>query len=199
MSESREALLAAAAEEFAQYGLHGARIRAIVARAGVNERMIYHHFGSKEGLYGAVMDEQRRAIAEAWWPALEKAREMEPLEGMRYVLRSSLDLAIAHPHRSALFLQEQLAGHFGTLHPTSPEQLPAQIRELYERGQRDGVFRKDLPFVLAYSTAIGSIMAMGATSAKSFEFLAPVLAMGEDRAKELVIDQFVQGMTPPSN
>ena len=90
MSESREALLAAAAEEFAQFGLHGARIRAIVARAGVNERMIYHHFGSKENLYGAVMDDQRRAVAQAWWPSLEKAQTMEPLEGMRYALRASL-------------------------------------------------------------------------------------------------------------
>ncbi|MFI5955088.1 TetR/AcrR family transcriptional regulator [Cryptosporangium sp. NPDC051539] len=199
MSESRAALLAAAAEEFAQYGLHGARIRAIVARAGVNERMIYHHFGSKEGLYGAVMDDQRRAIAQAWWPALEKAQTMEPLEGMRYGLRSYLDLAMAHPHRSALFMQEQLAGQFGTLHPTSPDQLPAPIRELYERGQRDGVFRADLPFALAYGTAVGSIVAMGATSSRTLEWLAPTLSIDEDRAKELVVDLFVQGMTSPAS
>ncbi|EXG80187.1 TetR/AcrR family transcriptional regulator [Cryptosporangium arvum] len=197
MADSREALLAAAAEEFAQFGLHGARIRAIVAKAGVNERMIYHHFGSKEGLYGAVMDDQRRAVAQAWWPALEKARTMEPVEGMRFALRASLDLAMNHPHRSALFLQEQLAGHFGTLHPTSAAQLPAPLRELYERGQQDGAFRADLPFELAYSTAIGSIFAMGATSARSFERLVPMIHLDEERAKELVIDQFVQGMTQP--
>ena len=197
MSASKEALLAAAAEEFAQFGLHGARIRAIVQRAGVNERMIYHHFGSKEGLYGAVMDDQRRAIGEAWWPVLERAQSMEPIAGMRFALRTALDLATSHPHRSALFLQEQLAGTFGTMHPTSADQLPAPLRDLYERGQRDGIFRSDLPFVLAYSIAIGAIFAMGATSAKTFERLASMLPLDQERAKELVIDQFVQSMTPP--
>ncbi|MFG1921350.1 TetR/AcrR family transcriptional regulator [Cryptosporangium sp. NPDC048952] len=197
MADSREALLAAAAEEFAQFGLHGARIRAIVAKAGVNERMIYHHFGNKEGLYGAVMDDQRRAVAQAWWPALEKAQTMEPIEGMRYALRASLEITLTHPYRSALFIQEQLAGHFGTLHPTTIDQLPAPLRDLYERGQHDGVFRADLPFAIAYSTAIGSIFAMGATSGQTFNRLVNLLNVDEEFAKDLIIDQFVQGMTPP--
>ncbi len=56
MPDSRSALLVAAAEEFARRGLQGTRVQAIVKRAGVNERMIYHHFGNKEGLYRAVLE-----------------------------------------------------------------------------------------------------------------------------------------------
>lgn len=51
-SESRPILLAAAAEQFAKYGSRGTRVQDIVNAAGINQRMIYHHFGSKEGFSG---------------------------------------------------------------------------------------------------------------------------------------------------
>lgn len=53
---SRERLLAAAEEIFAEQGFDGARVEQIAAEAGVNIRMLYHHFGSKEGLVQAVRD-----------------------------------------------------------------------------------------------------------------------------------------------
>ena len=53
---TRSALLKAATREFARYGLDGARVDRIVARAGCNARMLYHYFGSKEDLYVAVLE-----------------------------------------------------------------------------------------------------------------------------------------------
>ena len=53
--DTRQVLLDAASEELARHGLRGARMHVIVERAGINERMIYHHFGSKVGLYEAVL------------------------------------------------------------------------------------------------------------------------------------------------
>ena len=48
-------ILSAAEEIFSQKGLYGARIDEIAEAAGCNKRMIYAHFGSKEGLYTAVL------------------------------------------------------------------------------------------------------------------------------------------------
>src|SRR3954451_12770172 len=53
---SRERLLEAALEEFADKGYAGARVDAIAVRAGLNKQLISHHFGGKEGLYRAVME-----------------------------------------------------------------------------------------------------------------------------------------------
>jgi AcrR family transcriptional regulator len=53
---SRERLLEAALEEFADKGFAGARVEAIAGRAGLNKQLISHHFGGKEGLYRAVME-----------------------------------------------------------------------------------------------------------------------------------------------
>ena len=41
--------------EFSRHGLAGARVEAIARRAGVNKRMIYHYFESKEGLFRHLM------------------------------------------------------------------------------------------------------------------------------------------------
>src|SRR5437763_9825109 len=55
---SRERILDAAVEEFAANGYAGARVEAIARRAGLNKQLISHHFGGKEGLYRAVMEER---------------------------------------------------------------------------------------------------------------------------------------------
>jgi AcrR family transcriptional regulator len=58
-------LLRAATEEFAEYGLAGARIDRIADRAGANKRLIYVYFGDKDRLFDAVVDDQARAVLDA--------------------------------------------------------------------------------------------------------------------------------------
>lgn len=58
-------LLEAAAEEFAEHGLAGARVDRIAPRAGVNKERLYSYFGSKERLFGAVLTDRLRELARA--------------------------------------------------------------------------------------------------------------------------------------
>ena len=58
LNRTRERIMAAAQKEFAASGLAGARTDAIACRARVNERMIFYCFGSKEGLYRAVLEQE---------------------------------------------------------------------------------------------------------------------------------------------
>jgi AcrR family transcriptional regulator len=55
--ESRAAILRAAAGEFAEYGIAGARTDAIAREAKVNKALLYYYFKDKETLYGAVLDQ----------------------------------------------------------------------------------------------------------------------------------------------
>lgn len=48
-------IVQAALDEFAEFGLHGARVDRIAENAGVNKAMIYYHFKSKENLYHKVL------------------------------------------------------------------------------------------------------------------------------------------------
>ena len=49
-------LLRAATDEFATYGIAGARVDRIAAAAGANKSLIYAYFGNKDGLFDAVFD-----------------------------------------------------------------------------------------------------------------------------------------------
>lgn len=58
---TRARILAAGERAFAAKGIAGARVDAIAAQARSNKRMLYYYFGSKEGLFRAVL-ESRLAV-----------------------------------------------------------------------------------------------------------------------------------------
>ena len=68
-ASGRERILEHAIDAFTRSGLAGARVDAIAAAAGVNKRMIYHYFGSKQGLYRAALDAAPGSAADASAPA----------------------------------------------------------------------------------------------------------------------------------
>jgi AcrR family transcriptional regulator len=62
-------ILGAARDEFAQHGWAGTTIRAIARAADVDPALVYHYFGSKEGLLDAATNPPQRwlaAVASTW-------------------------------------------------------------------------------------------------------------------------------------
>src|SRR5580704_18641733 len=55
--ESRASILNAAAQEFAEIGIAGARTDAIARVARVNKALLYYYFKDKEALYDAVVEQ----------------------------------------------------------------------------------------------------------------------------------------------
>lgn len=53
---TREAILAAAREQFTEHGYKGATLRAIAGQAGVDPGLIRHFFGDKDGLFSAALE-----------------------------------------------------------------------------------------------------------------------------------------------
>lgn len=198
MTDSRAALLAAAAEEFARHGSKGARVQAIVQRAGVNERMIYHHFGSKDGLYAAVLEAQAHGLVDAWRQIIDTATAMEPYQGMRTVLVGFADAYWARPLLVGLTLHEALGG-WRTLPPPTADTAPfPQLRALYERGQRQGVFRADCPFEVAHGVAMCALVGSVVLAPRGAKVLAGA-GLDADLAKlrDQVVGQLLDGMTGP--
>jgi len=197
MTDSRTRLLDAAAEEFARHGLKGTRVQSIVQRAGVNERMIYHHFGSKDGLYAAVVDHLRRRAGTAMAALLAEAELLPPYLAMRRVLTGMFDGFRADPYLPAIFAHEGLSGQDVAPFPTTQE-LPPGLRAIYEAGQRDGVFRPDLPFEIAYLTSIGAIVGLAGWFAPRFAgSLGPGPWTDPVHLRDQIIGQLVDGLTGP--
>ncbi|WP_150462964.1 TetR/AcrR family transcriptional regulator [Nesterenkonia ebinurensis] len=61
---TKRALLTAGRAEFARSGLAGGRIDRIAAEAGVNKQRIYAYYGSKNGLFSAVLAEALNDLLE---------------------------------------------------------------------------------------------------------------------------------------
>jgi AcrR family transcriptional regulator len=76
-------ILAAATEEFAEYGIAGARVDRIALNAKSNKQLIYRYFGTKQGLYEAVVD---RLVTSAR-ASIEEDRSRSPsfLESRQFV------------------------------------------------------------------------------------------------------------------
>ena len=51
---TRQRIIDAATEEFAQHGIAGARVERIVAAARTNKAQLYDYFGNKDGLFDAI-------------------------------------------------------------------------------------------------------------------------------------------------
>ncbi|RJQ78176.1 TetR/AcrR family transcriptional regulator [Pseudonocardiaceae bacterium YIM PH 21723] len=98
-SVTRNSLLAAAREEFAAYGIAGARVDRIAANAGVSKERIYGHFGSKDKLFEAALAE-----AQAEYQTKFGSPGDDPLE---YVGRI-YDVHHSHPQLLRLLLWEAL-------------------------------------------------------------------------------------------
>jgi AcrR family transcriptional regulator len=150
--DTKRVLLDAAAEEFARLGLSGARMQAIVARAGINERMVYHHFGSKVGLYRAVLADQFRAPTIPAQPGGGDAKE-------RFIatLRELVRALIKRPLLIALSLHEAMVG-WQNVPKASLKDIPEAVRSTFEAAKKAGAIRKDCKFEVVYLAAVGAMV-----------------------------------------
>lgn len=106
--QARADLLNSARREFAEKGFALAGIEGIADPTGLNKKMIYHYFGSKEDLYIAVLEQAYLGIRK-----MEEAlplEDLEPLDAIRTLIEATWDYYVAHPEFIALVNQENLLG-----------------------------------------------------------------------------------------
>mgnify|MGYP001474858578 FL=1 len=136
-------ILDVATREFAAKGLAGARIDEIAAATRTSKRMIYYYFGSKEGLYVAVLEEAYRRIRHIETDM--HLEDLEPETALRRLVAFTCDYQRSNPDFIRLVMNENM--HNGEFLAQSRliQQLnvPAinLLRSVYERGVREGVFR----------------------------------------------------------
>jgi len=139
-------ILAVAEAEFGEKGLAGARIDEIAELTKTSKRMIYYYFGSKEGLYLAVLEEAYRRVRDV--EAELHLQDLSPEEALRRLVAFTFDHHLHHESYIRLVMSENI--HRGEYLAQSPRiqalNVPAidAIRRLYERGVKAGAFRKGL-------------------------------------------------------
>jgi AcrR family transcriptional regulator len=150
-------ILEVATREFAAHGLAGARIEKIQQQTRTSKRMIYYHFGSKEGLYRAV-------IERAFEIAREVDKDFDPQKGtpeqaLKQIANNAFEAFTQNPSFVRLLTFENLAGapyirqsqHASRLN----RMAMADLESVLKRGHADGSIRKDIKSLDVYINMVG--------------------------------------------
>lgn len=150
-------ILEAAEELFSEQGFDAVSINSIAARAGISKANVFHHFGSKDELYVAVLQRARRDAAEhlrslaednlpfarrlADFAARHLTRLLENERISRLTLR---ELLTAGPHRAREMAEQVFGDNF--------KRLVLILRE----GQRSGDLRAELDPAMIATLLLGA-------------------------------------------
>jgi AcrR family transcriptional regulator len=145
-AQTQAKILAAAKAEFATLGLGGTKIDTIAEKAGVNKRMIYEYFESKDQLFQRVLEDAWTDIRTA--EAGLELDHLPPLEAIKALMTFTWEYYLEHPEFIALVNSENLhrARHvkesavFHELHRGFIDML----QRILERGVASGDFRSGI-------------------------------------------------------
>jgi TetR/AcrR family transcriptional regulator len=105
---AQDRVLVAARAAFAEHGFHGTRLQDVAAAAGLRHPTLLYHFGSKEGLYAAVIDD---AFAD-WAAETERAIStgLRGFEQVAALIDAGSRFLTAHADFVRIWRHEALAG-----------------------------------------------------------------------------------------
>jgi TetR/AcrR family transcriptional regulator, upper aerobic nicotinate degradation pathway regulator len=139
-------ILRAATQVFARRGFEGASVVEIASAAKSVDRMIYYYFGSKEGLFVAVLEAAYRKMNEA-----EHKLDLDaqaPLDALQSVIEFVLRYYRKNPEFITLLNTENLhrGKHIAKSKEARQYSSPAiaVIAHILRRGAITGVFRADV-------------------------------------------------------
>lgn len=141
---TREALLDAALEQFAEKGYEGARTADIAGTAGVNKQLINYHFGGKAGLH--------EALRQRW---LEGERHIDtPDTTFAERMVGYVEAALAQPRMVRMALWSSLAG----TNEADTWGVGEDVERLHAE-QTDGRVRAELDPATLQLVAMGAVLA----------------------------------------
>ncbi len=144
--ESRAAILQAAAREFAEQGIAGARTDAIARAAKVNKALLYYYFKDKETLYGAVLDNAFGGMKTRVFNVLES--DLPPRQKILAYVGAYFDFIASSPiypklmQREMMRAREGRSQHIDRLINTYFQPIYQRVGKLLQEGTAEGEFRK---------------------------------------------------------
>jgi len=189
VDDTRQRILLAAAQVFAEKGYARATTRTLAAAAGVNEVTLFRHFGSKQNLFAAVIEQFG---GPAVTTALERQLTGDCGQDLRTIGIHLLHLLLERGDAMRLMLCE--ASHFPEVQEVMV-QNPRQIRRMlaaYITGQIErGQLRPVHPEVAAQAFS-GMLFSYAIARGMLDDSIAPELSPDELVAR--FVDIFMHGI-----
>jgi AcrR family transcriptional regulator len=148
-----------AAQLFAEKGYHAVSMREISERSNISKPMIYYYFGSKEGIYKALLDtgleHSQQNIIEVSTAALSTREKLVEFINKRF------SACIEYPEYSKFFISLFISSEpfpFVEEFKAETQKQEQIIKQVIETGISRGEFRADLDAQLALEVMGGAVM-----------------------------------------
>lgn len=156
-SEGARNILQAAEQLFAGQGFDAVSIQAVAQNAGVSKANVFHHFGSKEGLYLAVL----RSVCQRAAPLLQTlVKEGEDFPArLDHFAKAHVAYLLAHPGTMRLLLRELLEGDARRGQELAEQAVGENFTRLIgilREGQRRGELRAAVDPAIAAALLVGA-------------------------------------------
>lgn len=143
--ESRAAILQAAAREFAQHGIAGARTDTIAQEAHVNKALLYYYFQDKETLYGAVLDSAFSGLKQTVFRVLDS--DLPPREKILAYVGAYFDFIASNQMYPRLMQREMMrakegqSAHIDKIIKAHIRPIFEKVSQVLQKGIAEGEFR----------------------------------------------------------
>lgn len=184
---TRERILEVAEASLGECGYHGTRLHRIAERVGIQKASLFHYFPSKEQLYRAVLDEGFGETEQTIRRVIDS--DLTPLEKVRMLISSYVEMVAAHPERTKILLRQSLGDAPAGYQAANAERLLQAVSGFIADAQRAAIFAAIDPLALVLS-----VVAMVAFFFTSVPVLAPAWlgdpasAANIERVKRYVLD-----------
>ncbi|KAF0215932.1 MAG: TetR/AcrR family transcriptional [Geobacteraceae bacterium] len=142
-NDCRATLIEVATPLFAEKGFNGVSVREIAGLAGVNVSMISYYFGGKEGLYGAVLNEQFAVLQRV---AKIAHTATDPLKKFELYVRDTVARYRRNPYLLRFYAGELTnpTPCFATIVKPAIQEVVKTLQEFFTDGLSHHQFREGL-------------------------------------------------------
>jgi AcrR family transcriptional regulator len=146
-SQRREWILTRAKNVFSRYSYRDASTGQLAQESNVSEPMLYKHFGSKKGLFLAVLENFGAKFTTIWQNRISEAEEGNPLKALEEVGLDYREAIKADPEILKVFFQataENNDPEIAQVTRSNNQNARAFIRQLLERAKAQGLLDQTL-------------------------------------------------------
>jgi len=176
---TRERIMRAAERLFAEAGYDGTSIRAIVAKAKVNQAAINYHFDGKDGLYREVLRVAFRTLTEHQLAHAEELKSMSREEALSQFIRRQLQPLLGRDEYS----RHMRIFNWETVQPTTVFRNLVAEEAAPFLGLAGDLVRRFMPDADQRTVTVAGVIARSSDSIETSEFLAktrPPIASSAD-------------------
>ena len=200
---NRSEILDAATDEFSSRGFKGASMDAIAARTSTTRALINYYFGSKEGLYLAVLEGVYAEIRDA--ERLLELDHLPPADAIRRIVEFTYNYYVEHEYFVRLVVAENQAKgrHMrrSAALRTVNRPIVDTLAGVIARGQAAGIFRRDADPIDVHMS-IAALGMFNVTNQYTFGaiFQRAMGAAGDvPSRRRIVADMILSWLAPPAN